>query len=203
MNAVYFITTNKGKYISVRRVCEKYGIELIQLPQKVEELRSDSFEEIAIDKCLKGYKIVHKPIIATDSGLVIPSLKGFPGTFTNFVLETIGIEGILKLLEGKDRYCYFYHALAYYDEHLKKPITFSHKVEGEIAEAPRGERKEWWWSDIFSVFRIKIGGKLSEKVVGEMSDEEWDATREKLYSEIESCYEKFAKWHISSRKNMS
>jgi XTP/dITP diphosphohydrolase len=200
MSIVYFLTTNKGKYLSVQRVCEKYGIKLIQLVKEVRELRTDSFDEIAIDKCLKGFEIIHKPVIALDAGLIIPSLNGFPGTFTNFVLNTIGIEGILKLLEKKDRYCYFYHVLAYYDKNLEKPITFSHKVEGIVSEFPKGERKEWW-SDLFSIFKIKVGEKLSSKVVGEMSDEEWNITREKLYSEIETCYEKFAKWYTSSVRN--
>jgi len=44
---------------------------------------------------------VKKPCIALDTDFRIDELNGFPRAFVNFSLETIGVEGMLKLMEGK------------------------------------------------------------------------------------------------------
>lgn len=51
-----------------------------------------------------------------DTDFRIDELNGFPRAFVNFSLDTIGISGILKLMEGKEnRKCAFNECLAYYD----------------------------------------------------------------------------------------
>jgi len=65
------------------------------------EPRSDDLREIAKEKVLFAYKKIRKPCIVLDFGFYIHSLNGFPKAFVNFVLETIGIEDILKLVDGK------------------------------------------------------------------------------------------------------
>ena len=68
------------------------------------EPRSDDVKYISKFKVLEAYKLVNKPCISQDSGFWIDELNGFPKAFINFVLETIGIKGILKLMEGKKNY---------------------------------------------------------------------------------------------------
>ena len=53
-------------------------------------------------KVMEAYKIINKPCISLDCGFWIDELNGFPKAFVNFALETIKIEGILKLMEGKE-----------------------------------------------------------------------------------------------------
>lgn len=46
----------------------------------------------------------------------IHELNGFPRAYVNHALDTIGIEGILKLMKGvANRYCEFRSCLAFYD----------------------------------------------------------------------------------------
>lgn len=72
---VYFVTTNKGKFLSVSSALGKYGIKVIHVQKEIEEKRSENLKEVTADKVMKAYEISGgKPTIAIDSGFFIPSL---------------------------------------------------------------------------------------------------------------------------------
>lgn len=108
-------------------------------------------------------------------------MKSFPGAFVNFALESIGLEGILKIAENKKRGCEFRECLAYMDPSLSEPEYFLTHVRGELAYTERGsmEDKDYLWSELGLIF-IPEG---SEKTLAEMSHEEYlkwrTASREK------------------------
>ena len=53
-------------------------------------------------------------VAVQDSGLSIRALNGFPGPFTKYVTQTIGMRGLLKLMEGQaDRACGFDGCVAF------------------------------------------------------------------------------------------
>ncbi|MGI6324665.1 MAG: non-canonical purine NTP pyrophosphatase [Bacilli bacterium] len=95
MNEIVFVTSNLGKIKSAQKYFDT--VELIPYNYKLSELRSDDIEEIAINKVKQAYAIVRKPCIALDAGFYIDKLNGFPRSYVNFALETLGVEGILKL----------------------------------------------------------------------------------------------------------
>ncbi len=128
---------NKGKVESLKNVLSQYGIEVIQVPLDLPELQTDNLHEIAKEKVLFAYKKIKKPVIALDSGFYIYSLNDFPKTFVNFVLETIGIDGILKLVKNKNRKCEFRNCLAYYNGKIKKPIYFESIVKRRLSQNQR------------------------------------------------------------------
>ncbi len=194
---VYFVTSNKGKVKTVSSALEKYGIKIIHINKNIEEKRSENLEDVTIDKVMKAYKIAgEKPTIAIDSGLFIPSLNGFPGTYSSYVIKTIGVEGIVKLVEDKDKTCFFEQCLGYMDRQLKTPVVFSHKVYGVISE-PKGEIKEWNWSPLHLIFKPRIGEEISAKTLAEMDFEEWEEIKSKIYEN--NSYEKFANWLKANR----
>ena len=45
----------------------------------------------------------HHDFMLDDSGLFVPSLNGFPGVYSAYVMRTIGCQGMLRLIEGLDR----------------------------------------------------------------------------------------------------
>jgi XTP/dITP diphosphohydrolase len=182
---VFFVTRNRGKYESVKRRLERFGIEVVHVEKEVEEKRGESVVEVAVDKVVKAYEITKKPTIAIDAGLFIPSLNGFPGVYTAYVVKTIGIEGVLKLLEGKRRECYFETCLAYFDGSMKRPAVFTHRINGIIAFRPRGTLRKWSWSVLHLIF-IPEG---FSKTLAEMSFEEFESVVTR-----NSCYERFARW---------
>ncbi|WP_425449306.1 non-canonical purine NTP pyrophosphatase [Dethiothermospora halolimnae] len=111
---IVFVTSNLGKVKSAKRCLR--DVEVIQYNAELIEPRGDDIREIAKQKVKQAYKIAKKPCIAMDAGFFIEELNGFPRAYVNHTLDTIGIEGILKLMEGKEnRGCEFKECLAYYD----------------------------------------------------------------------------------------
>ena len=114
MNEIVFVTHNKGKIASASR--QLNGVNFKVFEYDLEEPRSDDIKEIATAKVKQAYEIVKRPCIALDTDFRIDELNGFPRAFVNFSLETIGVQGILKLMENKkNRKCAFNECLAYHD----------------------------------------------------------------------------------------
>ena len=99
MEELVFVTHNKGKIASAQEVLKEVNFKVYEYD--LEEPRSDDIKYISKYKVMEAYKMVNKPCISMDSGFWIDELDGFPRAFVNFTLDTIGIEGILKLMEGK------------------------------------------------------------------------------------------------------
>lgn len=188
MKRVYFATKNKGKVSSVSNVLKEYNIEVVQVSLELPEPRTDDLQKISREKVLFAYGQIQKPCIAVDSGFYVRSLNGFPKAFVNFALETIGVDGILQLVDGKSRVCEFRNCLAYLDENLSEPVYFESNIEGELSETSRGERRDYFWSDLFFVF---IPGS-EDKTLAEMNFEEYQNYRKKRYKN--SFASKFAEW---------
>lgn len=113
-NEIIFVTHNKGKAKSA----EKYfkNLKISTFEYELDEPRSDDIKVIATAKVKQAYEVVKKPCMAMDTDFRVDELNGFPRAFVNFSLETIGVSGILKLMENKEnRKCAFNECLAYYD----------------------------------------------------------------------------------------
>ena len=112
MEELIFVTHNKGKIASAQKVLKNVNIKIFEYD--LDEPRSDDIKYISKVKVEEAYKLVKKPCISLDSGFWIDELNGFPRAFVNFTLETLGIDGILKLMEGKEnRKCKFTECLSY------------------------------------------------------------------------------------------
>ncbi|MDI6883196.1 MAG: non-canonical purine NTP pyrophosphatase [Patescibacteria group bacterium] len=192
MKQIHFVTTNRGKVNSVSNALSKYGIEVVHHSLELPEPRSDDLREIAKEKVLFAYEKIGKPCIALDSGFYVHSLNGFPKAFVNFALETIGIDGILRLVDGKPRDCEFRNCLAYLDETLTEPAYFESNVDGSLSDFPRGEMRDYHWSKLFLVFTPRG----ANKTLAEMTYEEYQNWRTQRYKD--SFATKFAEW-ISQR----
>lgn len=104
--------------------------------RKKEEIQANDTSLIAERAAEIAYRKHRKPIIVEDTGLFIPSLKGFPGCFASYSFNTIGIEGLLKLLDGKERYAFFTTSVCYIDSSKKR--VFKGVLEGRIAVKSAG-----------------------------------------------------------------
>lgn len=185
-NEIVFVTHNTGKIKSA----EKYfkNLKFTTYNYELDEPRSDNIQEIAKSKVMQAYKMVKKPCVALDTDFRIEELKGFPRAFVNFSLDTIGIDGILKLMENKEnRKCAFNECLAYHDGNEihyfygKHPGNLSYKIQGL-------DRKEKW-SDLWYIFKPKG----FEKTLAEMNEEERENRR--TIDGSYSALEKFAEWY--------
>ncbi len=183
---IHFVTTNRGKFLTAKAALGKYDIEVIHEPVEIPEIRAETVEEVAIDKVIWAWQKLSKPLFVIDAGLHIPSLNGFPGPFSKFVLEKIGVEGMLRLTERKETPAYFIDALAYMDERLSKPKLFTAKIHGVLISEPRGEAREYAWSDYFYIFKPQG----EEKTLAEMNKDEYAKWRENLQTVTETFGER-------------
>ena len=137
MDLIY-ATTNKHKLAGAKQALAGTDINLIApdetLPD-VPEIQSNDQEAVSVDKALKYYDLLKRPLVVMDSGLFIDELNGFPGVYTKYALDTIGIDRIIQLLGGAAR-AYTQRTITYFDG--SEPRTFTLKIHGTLLKNPRG-----------------------------------------------------------------
>ncbi|HDR53105.1 MAG TPA: RdgB/HAM1 family non-canonical purine NTP pyrophosphatase [archaeon] len=133
---IWFVTSNQGKFREVQKLGRAVGLDVLQVKLDLPEIRG-TLEEIAEDKVRKAQVATGRPVIVDDSGLFVKALRTFPGQFSAFILQTIGNEGLLKLMQGvTDRRAEFRCCAVYYDGVRLEQVTA--RCEGTILDAPRG-----------------------------------------------------------------
>ena len=168
MAEIVFVTHNKGKIESAKRILKDVDLKIFEYD--LEEPRSDDISYISRYKVIEAYKLVKRPCISLDCGF--------------------GIEGILKLMEGKiDRSCRFTECLSYYDG--SNVYQFSGRHEGRIAYRVRGTDSDKKWSDLWYIY-MPSG---YDKTLAEMSEDE--ILNRVKYDSVDSIKE-FAKWYKST-----
>ena len=188
MQKITFVTGNKGKVATAQQYLNELNIKLETYNYDIIEPQSDNLEEIAKSKVMQAYKIVNQPCIAQDSGFYIESLKGFPSVFVRYTLDTIGVEGILKLMEGIDaRNCMFKECLAYYDGTSVEYFHCNHY--GTLADKVLGSDHPEEWSDLWNVFIPDYS--TNGRTLAQYSVEETHERRK----DTDSSLKRFAKWY--------
>ena len=190
-NEIVFVTHNKGKIASAQKYIKK--AKLIPYEHELIEPRSDDITEIATSKVKQAYALVKRPCIAQDSGFYIDALNGFPKTFVNFSMETLGLDGYLTLMKDKEnRHAEFRECLAYYDG---KEIKYFYGLhEGTIATEKAGINRDEKWSDLWYIFKPKnFDITLTEMDEVERED------RRKVDGSV-SAIDLFAKWYEGEDK---
>ena len=185
MEEIVFVTHNKGKIASAKRELKNVDFKIFEYD--LEEPRSDDIKYISKYKVMEAYELVNKPCLSLDCGVWIDELDGFPRAFVNFSLDTIGINGILKLMEQKEnRACRFTECLSYYDG--KNIYQFMGKHEGTLAKEILGNDTDKKWSDLWYIFKPEG----YDKTLAQMTDNE---RKNRVRYNSVSAFEEFAKWY--------
>ena len=135
---IYFVTHNKGKVKEFKEIVKDEGIEIEHVDMEYPEMRSDNPEEIVKEAVKKLAEKLKKPVVAEDSGLFIKALKDFPGTSSAYIHKRIGLDGILKLMEGAEDRAALYKSAVCYCEPGKRQVSFLGSENGAIATEIRG-----------------------------------------------------------------
>jgi len=137
MKNITFVTGNKTKILHANEALAKFGYLVVPEKLLLTEPREENPQEVVIEKAIQAFKQIGKPLIVEDSGIFIRALKGFPKTFIRFAEDTIGMAGILKLMEGiEDRNAEFRQSLAYIEPGMEKPKVFSY-IDGGYTVADK------------------------------------------------------------------
>jgi len=129
---VLFASSNTHKYEEAEKILAEFGIKLGFFQTELVEIQDDSLSKIALQKALDAHKKCHEPVIIEDDGLFIDSLSGFPGPYSSYIFDTIGNNGILKLL-GDNRDAQFVAIIAFCDS-SNEPTLFESSVAGTISK---------------------------------------------------------------------
>ncbi len=144
-NLIFFASGNRNKFNEIEAILIKNNIQIQFFKQNFIEIQS-KIQEIAIQKAKDAYKIIQKPVLVEDDGLFISELKGFPGEYSSFIYDTIGIDGILKLMKDiKNRKAVFMAVIAYFDKDTEK--CFRGEISGNISSKKMGNG--WGYDPIF------------------------------------------------------
>lgn len=129
---ISFVTTNRHKFLEVKKILSEFGIGAEQVDEELPE-PDGTIDFVAKHKARHAADKLGKPVVVEDTGLFFESYTNFPGPNPKFVFESIGYDGIMRLLKGLSRKAYFRTAAAYC-EPGKEPMLFDGIMKGEITE---------------------------------------------------------------------
>ncbi len=176
---IYFVTSNEGKFAEAQGIFK----DLIQKNIGYTEIQADTLEEVASYGMKEVVERLQGPVMLEDAGLFIEALKGFPGVYSAYVQKTIGNDGILRLMQGReDRKAYFRSVVAYTEPGIK-PRLFKGEVHGRIGFESRGD-KGFGYDPIFYVGEKSLGeleivekNRISHRAASMKALREWLASR--------------------------
>ncbi|EJD35330.1 inosine triphosphate pyrophosphatase [Auricularia subglabra TFB-10046 SS5] len=158
---VVFVTGNANKLKEVRAIlqdptCAGEPIVVESQAIDVPELQGTP-EEVSREKCRIAAEKIGGPCITEDTSLCFTALNGLPGVYIKWFLQSLGHDGLNKMLVGFDTkaataVCTF----AYSAGPGHDPVLFVGRTEGQIVPA-RGDGKFGW----DPVFQPDEGGGLT------------------------------------------
>lgn len=133
---IAFVSSNQAKFREIRAILAPEAIRVRWHQRSLPEVQSSVLEEVVRAK-LSACPRSKLPILVEDSGLFLSALGGFPGVYSRYALETIGLSGILTLLRGRPRTGVFrtVAGLRWGNE----VRCFEGATAGRISSAPRGK----------------------------------------------------------------
>jgi XTP/dITP diphosphohydrolase len=183
---VWMATGNYNKYREAQSVLLEFDVDLRIFEMDRIEIQADDPKEVAKFSVKQIEKADTCPIVVEDAGLFIDHYLGFPGVYSSYALRTVGLQGILKLMEGlENRDAKFQSVVAY--RYGMKIWTFRGVVKGRISKSIRG-------TGGFGYDPIFIPEEAEGKTFGEMMTEEKSSISHRA-----KAFKDLGKWLASSK----
>jgi XTP/dITP diphosphohydrolase len=184
----YFVTGNSHKVVEAKTALAPHKIEVKEFKdaEKI-EVQSVNLEEIARTALASIVQSTNKLVFVEDSGLFIHELNGFPGPYSSFVFDTLGNEGILKLLSNAGSRRAEYRSSVAFGTKGKILAVFSSVTEGNITAEAKGENG-FGFDPIFVPM-------WTNKTFGQMELKE-----KTIYSHRAKALSKLALWYLNAAK---
>lgn len=137
MKRIFYITGNRYKFKNAKGYADKIGFDLVQKELRIKEIQSDSIENIVKDKAKQAFEVLKRPLIVSDSGWSIPSLKGFPGPYMHYINQWFKAEDFLNLMKRKkDKSIILEHIICAISSKGSK--LFKQIIRGKFINHPKG-----------------------------------------------------------------
>jgi len=141
LEGLTFVTGNANK---VREAEQILGVEIRQMKLAgAHEIQTNDLDELVRHKAEQAFREVGGPVLVEDSGLVFTAWNGLPGALVKWFECTVGLSGMLKMLQGfDDRSAIAHCSVALHDG---ERLVLGHgEVTGRVAETLRGEGGFGW-----------------------------------------------------------
>lgn len=143
---IVIASQNQNKINEIEEALAKFSVKVTSLNDYSEvgeiDENGSSFEENAEIKARAVMNVVNKPVIADDSGLVVPALNGAPGIHSARYAgdhdDDANNRKLIKEIAGKNREAYFESVLVFLTPAGDKVVAEG-KVDGEILTESRGD----------------------------------------------------------------
>ncbi len=137
-DSIVLVTQNEHKIEELTPIFEEFDVPFETTDIRKYEIRSNSVGNVCLEAAIQAFKALQRPVVVDDTGLYIEHLNDFPGAYAAYVLETIGLEGIIRLMKGAtDRDARFDTGVGFANGRVSR--YFIGTMFGEIAEAPAGK----------------------------------------------------------------
>ncbi len=134
MTKITVVTGNLNKAKEIETIT---GIPVENVDLEIKEIQSLSVAEVAKEKAIAAYQQLKRPVVVDDTGMSIVALGGLPGALVSWFLDSIGPEGLLRLLgDRSDRKATVSTCIGYCDGSGVQ--VFEGIVEGSISQSLRG-----------------------------------------------------------------
>jgi len=133
------ITSNNGKIKEFTDIFGKTHFNPVKTNIDYPEIQASSLEEV-VDFGLSWLQgKIKPPFVIDDAGAFIDNLQGFPGVYSRYIYDTIGLEGVLRQMKNIDeRACTFKCVLGLLTEDGKKH-KFVGECKGVLIDEERGD----------------------------------------------------------------
>ncbi len=147
MATLNFLTGNSGKLAEAQTLFGPLGWEIQafevdgEVPDVIEP-QSDNLTTVALAKIAQAVELLasqnrlEESLLVEDSGLFIDALPEFPGVYSAHVLQSIGCDGILRLLDNQ-RTAHFLTVAALWTGEAVE--VFIGRCDGTISTEIKGE----------------------------------------------------------------
>jgi XTP/dITP diphosphohydrolase len=132
-----YVTTNSGKVREARQYLDPDAIK--SLSYDYTEIQATSLRPIAATGAHEAYHYTDSPVLVDDAGLFIDDFDGFPGPYSAFVENTLGVKTVQRVVENESEIssdATFRCVLAYCDGEAIEPSDDEYLNTNTDTETP-------------------------------------------------------------------
>lgn len=156
---------NEHKIAEVQRILAPVGVEIIAVPQKLQELQTEDVHALVKDKLIKAFGSIGRPLFVEHTGLYLSGLNGLPAGLTQIFWDQLKADRFASLVAGLgDARVTARTVIGYCDGH--RMHLFEGAIEGTVPTTPAGPT-EFQWDCVF----IPNGCKQTFAEMGTAKDE--------------------------------
>ncbi|TPX71168.1 hypothetical protein SpCBS45565_g01356 [Spizellomyces sp. 'palustris'] len=143
---ITFVTGNANKLKEVQAILAPTAISLVSHKLDLPELQGTT-QSVSLEKARHAASILQRPVLTEDTSLCFTAMKGLPGPYIKWFLDSLGHDGLNKMLvgfddKGAEAVCTFA-----YCKPGKEPVIFEGRTKGKIVPA-RGPN-DFGWDPVF------------------------------------------------------